>query len=125
MHKYIKILVALVIVCSVCLAGFLSYKYVNKIVEYEIAADSAAKNEPTAGRTFETVPEKIPIFAEYHIFLKNNDIHVYSNKNELLYLKKLEEPEKLSAKDRQELEQSGINIRSRSELLELLNYFNS
>lgn len=120
----LRIIMVGVLSFTVCIAAFLSFKYVNSIVQYEIPADIVSENYKYDQTGYFTVPENIPDSNNYNIFLENQNLCVYAD-DKLVYLQELESPGMLSDKDIQELERSGIHTNSRSELLELLSYFNS
>lgn len=121
-----KISAFLFVIISVCLTGFLGYKYADKLISYEYSSEipSSSEKTPVEPAGVCTSIEEIPECDSYTMVIKDRKICICNSDGTCLYtLEQNSVP--LSEEDKTKLTTGGIKFTARKELIELLYYLES
>lgn len=122
--KNYSVICSALIVVSLVTAGFLAYCSTESIVRYEF---SKAAEEQVSGNTeaYNTYMEYIPYSDSYRLHLKDGTLYVKNDGGDTVYVQHKFDASAFSESDARELNGNGILFRTRSELIDTLNYLNS
>ncbi len=125
--RRIKIIFAAIAVITVLSVCALSYLFAESLVVYEHKSYDTPNvlSETDNSVDINTVPENIPYSDGYVMYLSEGVITVYDSDNTEVYLENSCNITDFTASDIKQLEQDGIKITDRSELLEILSYISS
>lgn len=125
--RRIKIIFAAIAVITVLSVCALSYLFAESLVVYEHKSYDTPNvlSETDNSVDINTVPENIPYSDGYVMYLSEGVITVYDSDSTEVYLENSCNITDFTASDIKQLEQDGIKITDRSELLEILSYISS
>ena len=123
-NKTYSVICSALIIVSVITAGVIAYCSTESIVKYEF---SKAAEEQVSGNTeaYNTYMEYIPYSDSYRLHLKDGSLYVKNDDGDIVYVQYKVDASAFSESDAYELNGNGILFRTRSELIETLNYLNS
>lgn len=125
--RKLNIIFAFIAIASVISISALSYLFAENLVVYEHKSYNTQKLCFDTNDTvrINTVPENIPYSNGYVMYLSDGVITVYNDENTEVYFSNSFKITDFTDSDIKQLEQDGIRITERSELLEILSYISS